>query len=80
MNITHESMWHLDIDGSINRLGAGVGVWIYNLKNDYSEGHAFKLNFKFTNNLAEYEALVIGLKIVRKLGAKSFHHERLITH
>jgi len=35
-NITHESMWHLDFDGFVNRLGVGVGVWIYNLENDYS--------------------------------------------
>ena len=64
-------MWHLDFDGSVNILGAGVGVWIYNLENDHSEGHAFRLNFKCTNNMAEYEALVLGLRIVRKLGAKS---------
>ena len=63
-------MWHLDFDGSMNRLGAGVGVWIYNLDNDHSEGHAFRLNFKCTNNMEQYEALILGLQIVRKLGAK----------
>ena len=70
-NITHEYLWHLDFDGSMNRLGAGARVWIYNLENDHLEGHAFKLNFQCTNNMAEYEALVLGLQIVRKLGAKS---------
>ena len=30
-NITHESMSHLDFDGSVNRLVAGAGVRIYNL-------------------------------------------------
>ena len=44
-NITHESMWHLDFDGSVNRLGAGARVWIYNLENDHYEGHAFRLKF-----------------------------------
>ena len=41
-NITHESVWHLDFDGSVNRLGVGARVWIYNLENDHSEGHAFR--------------------------------------
>jgi len=57
-NILHESMWHLYFDGSVNRLRAGARVWIYNLENDSFEGHAFRLNFQCTNNMAEYEALV----------------------
>jgi len=60
----------LDFDGSVNRLGAGVGVWIHNMENNHSKGHAFRLNFKCTNNMAEYEALILGLQMVRKLGAK----------
>ena len=44
-------------------------MWIYNLENDHSEGHAYKLNFKCTNNMVEYEALVLGLKLDRKFGA-----------
>ena len=45
-------------------------MWIYNLENNYSKGHAYILNFKCTNNMAEYEALILGLKLVRNLGAK----------
>lgn len=66
----HESLWHLDFDGSVNRLGAGAGLWIHNMENNHSKGHAFILNFKCTNNMAEYEALILGLQMVRKLGAK----------
>jgi len=69
-NIFHESLWHLDFDGFVNRLGAGAGVWIHNMENNHAEGHAFRLNFKCTNNMAEYEALILGLQLVRKLGAK----------
>ena len=47
-------MWHIDFDGSINRLGAGAGVWIHNMENNHSEGHAFRLKFKCTNNMVEY--------------------------
>ena len=43
---------------------------IYNLENNYSEGHAYSLNFKCTSNMAEYEALSLGHKLVRNLGAK----------
>jgi len=69
-NIFHESIWHLDFDGSINRLGASVGVWVHNMENNHSEGHAFRLNFKCTNHMAEHEALILGLQINRRLGAK----------
>ena len=31
---------------------------------------ALKLNFKPSNNQAEYEALIVGLKLERKVGAK----------
>lgn len=51
-NITHDSLWHLDFDGSVNILGAGAGVWVHNMENNHSEGHAFILNFKCTKNMA----------------------------
>jgi ribonuclease HI len=68
-NYEHEILWHLEFDGSVNKLGAGAGVWVYNLENDHAEGHAYRLNFKCTNNMAEYEALLLGLKLVKRLGA-----------
>jgi len=69
-NIFHESLWHLYFDGFVNRLGVGAGVWIHNMENNHFEGHAFRLNFNCTNNMAEYEALILVSQIVRKLGAK----------
>ena len=63
-------MWHLDFDGLMSRLGEEGGVWIHNMENNNSEGHAFRLNFKCTNNMPEYEALILGLHIVRNLGGK----------
>ena len=35
-NYDHEILWHLEFDGSVNKLGARAGVWIYNLENDHS--------------------------------------------
>jgi len=69
-NIFHESLWHLDFDELVNRLGVGAGVWIHNMENNHAEGHAFRLKLKCTNNMVEYEALILGLQLVRKLGAK----------
>lgn len=68
-NYEHEILWHLEFDVLVSKLGAGAGVWIYNLEKDHSEGHAYRLNFKCTNNMAEYEALLLGLKLVKRLGA-----------
>jgi len=68
-NYEHEILWYLEIDGSINKLGAGAGVWVYNLENDHAKGHAYRLNFRSTNNMAEYEALLLGLKLVKILEA-----------
>ena len=64
-NIFHQSLWHLDFDGSVKKLGAGAGVWIKNMENNHSEGHAFRLNFKCTNMMDDYEALILGLQIIR---------------
>jgi hypothetical protein len=43
---------------------------VHNHKARYSETHSYKLNFQCTNNIAEYEALMLGLKLLKKLGAK----------
>lgn len=69
-NIFHDSLWHLDFDGYVNRLGVGVGMWVINIENNHVEGNAYILKFKCSNNMAEYEALIIGSQLVRKLVAK----------
>jgi len=68
-NYEHEILCHLEFDGLVNKLGERAGVWVYNLENDHAEGHAYRLNFRCTNNMAEYEALLLGLKLVKRLGA-----------
>jgi len=71
LNTNHEQeiTWYLEFDGSVSKLGAGVGVWIHNSHNNHAEGHAYRLNFRCTNNMAEYEALLLGLKLLKVLGA-----------
>jgi len=64
-----EITWYLEFDGSVNKLGAGAGVWIHNTHNSHVEGHAYRLNFRCTNSMVEYEALFLGLKLLKTLGA-----------
>ena len=46
-------MWHFYFYGSVNRLGAGAGAWIYNLENDHLEGVIFPI-FAAHGNIAFY--------------------------
>ena len=58
--------WYMHFDGAANKEGAGAGVLI---KSPIGEPKlfSFKLHFKCTNNVVEYEALVLGLKVLKKL-------------
>ena len=60
----------MNFDGSCTKRTTRVGVWIHNIESDYGESHACNLHFKCTNNIAEYEALILGLNLLKKLGAR----------
>jgi ribonuclease HI len=62
-------MWSMSFDGAVNREGAGAGVWINPPSLD-TKLCSYKLAFDCTNNMAEYEALVLGLKALKEMGAK----------
>lgn len=53
-------------DGATSKEGAGAGVLI---KPPMGEPKlfSFKLHFKCTNNVAEYETLVLGLKVLKNI-------------
>lgn len=63
------SPWTLFVDGSCNKFGSGAGVV---LKNPSKEiiARAFKIEFPVTNNEAEYEALVTGLRMAKDLDVR----------
>ncbi|XP_076946904.1 uncharacterized protein LOC143618680 [Bidens hawaiensis] len=62
-------VWSLFTDGASSSEGSGASLRLVN-----PEGHEFtyaiKLDFKSTNNEAEYEAFLAGLRIAKKLGVK----------
>ena len=57
------------MDGAFSTLGAGAGIVVITLEGIKLE-HSFRLGFKASNNKAEYEALLIRLRIVLDLGTK----------
>lgn len=62
-------VWLIMINGSCNEQGAGAGIVICS-----SEGveisYAVKFEFQVTNNQAEYEAFITGLKLAHALRAE----------
>lgn len=58
--------WVLFFDGSSCKTGTGAGVVILG-PDDFKCEYALRFNFKATNNMAEYEALLLGLKIAKEL-------------
>lgn len=56
----------MSFDGSCSKNSVGTSVWIHNT----NKGHACKLYFSCTNNIVEYEALLLGLHILKNLKAK----------
>ena len=60
--------WKLHVDGSSNTHGSGAGIVILTPEGDAVEC-AMRFDFKATNNQAEYEALLAGLRVCVALGA-----------
>ncbi|GKV49226.1 hypothetical protein SLEP1_g55988 [Rubroshorea leprosula] len=56
------SVWVLYVDGAANIEGLGVGAVLVGPYGFKSE-HALRFKFQTTNNAAEYEALIYGLKL-----------------
>ncbi|KAJ9555927.1 hypothetical protein OSB04_010541 [Centaurea solstitialis] len=64
--------WILHVDGSSNVRGSGLGV-VLKPSHGGNIVYSIRCDFKATNNEAEYEALIAGLDIAHKLGAKQLH-------
>ncbi|GKA13926.1 reverse transcriptase domain-containing protein [Tanacetum coccineum] len=58
--------WALFIDGSSNNKGSGAGLVLIN-PSGVEFTYALQLNFTSTNNEAEYEALLAGLRLAAKV-------------
>ena len=61
--------WRVFVDGASSTIGAGVRIVIITPKGIRLE-HYFRLEFRATNNEAEYETLLAGLRTVLGIGAR----------
>ncbi|XP_074299838.1 uncharacterized protein LOC141631009 [Silene latifolia] len=66
-----EQVWELYMDGASNAKGAGVGLVLKSPQRDLIV-QAVRCEFKATNNEAEYEALIMGLKLALDLKIRHF--------
>ena len=62
--------WELYVDGAANQRGSGVGLVLVSPERITIE-KSLRLNFSATNNEAEYEALLMGIMMVQKMGGKA---------
>ena len=60
----------MDFDGAVNKGGAVAGVWIFDSNSGRAQSYCYKINFQCTNNIVEYEALMLGLQILKISGVK----------
>ena len=61
--------WRMHFDGSKTKEGFGAGVVLTSPKND-KLSYVLQIHFAASNNVAEYEALVHGLKVAKEIGIR----------
>jgi ribonuclease HI len=61
--------WKMNFDGAHSRSGKGAEIVLVS-PTGKSYNFAFRLEFDATNNVAEYEALLLGLEIAKDMGIK----------
>jgi ribonuclease HI len=62
-------IWKLFFDGAFSREGVGAGMVLVSPTQE-TIPLSYKLEFETTNNVAEYEALVLGLRAAKDMGIK----------
>jgi hypothetical protein len=63
------SVWRMFFDGASSSIGAGAGV-VFKSPSQEIISLSYKLEFEATNNVAEYEALILGLRAAKEMGIK----------
>jgi ribonuclease HI len=65
----HAECWTLYFDGSVMKTGAGAGLLFISPLGEHMR-YMVRLHFPTSNNMAEYEALLCGLRIAIEIGIK----------
>jgi ribonuclease HI len=66
---TEDDLWTMFFDGACTKESAGAGV-VFISPSKKTSHLSFKLDFKVTNNIAEYEALLLGLNAAKERSIK----------
>ena len=61
--------WKVYVDGAVNQRGSGVRLVVISLEGIIIE-KSLRLGFSATDNKAEYEALLVGMAMVQKIGGR----------
>ncbi|KAL0407796.1 UNVERIFIED_CONTAM: hypothetical protein Sradi_1714000 [Sesamum radiatum] len=69
---SQDQKWLLHVDGSSTAQGSGAGIVITTPQGNLE--FAIKFHFKASNNEAEYEALVIGMRMAHETGLNTSWH------
>ncbi|XP_052197357.1 uncharacterized protein LOC127804524 [Diospyros lotus] len=69
-----QAVWLLFVDGASGSQGSGAGIVLVSPEGDTLE-YSLRFSFSSTNNVAEYEALIAGMRIAKKLKVT-----RLVAH
>ena len=69
LNVEEKTTWKMYFDGASNQHGYGVGVLLIALDEVHIPLSA-KLNFVATNNVAKYEACIVGLEALLAIDVK----------
>jgi ribonuclease HI len=67
--IAQDDLWTMFFDGACTKESAGAGIVFISPKKKTSH-LSFKLDFKVTNNIVEYESLLLGLNAAKEKGIK----------
>jgi hypothetical protein len=59
---TPEGMWTLEFDGGHSSFGSGVGI-VLTAPSKETFYYSYRLEYHCTNNVAKYEALILGLNL-----------------
>ena len=70
VSLLEPSSWKLYVDGATNQRGFEVGIIVVS-PNKITIEKSLRLGFSVTNNEAGYEALLIGIAMVQKMGGKA---------
>jgi ribonuclease HI len=67
-----EGFWGLDFDGAQSSARSGAGIVLRSPDNETTL-FSCKPNFKCSDNIAEYETIILGVNLVTDMNIKSLH-------